>query len=133
MAKLAILSPFGEFHFGHELGLEPGDAAGLVAARRIGERRLVALALHKLTVNIAQRLARKTGAHLASVHELCVFVVVTQQQGSKMRPRAGGLRVAANNKLLAFGALGLQPRWRTGLLIRAVFLLGDDSFQALAA
>src|SRR5690606_4546875 len=78
----------------------------------------------------SQRLFRKATADLAPILQPAIVVVITKEQGAQALAAALRLGVAANDKLLSFSALKLDPITTAARNIGRVQAFAYDAFKA---
>ena len=69
------------------------------------------------------------GADLSGIAE-CVLLVVSDEQGTEVRPAAGRIGVAADDEFLLPDALQLQPILRAARDVRCIGALGNEPLPA---
>src|SRR5262245_31896702 len=106
MAQRAVAAPFRECDLGDEVGPDPMRTLRFIAARRVGERGLVDLALDELGRELAQHRVVEARSDLARITQLAVFMV-TEKERTEALARAPRLGVAADHHFLALDALDL--------------------------
>ena len=123
MTQRAVGAPFGERDLGDEIGAYPVRALRLESARRVHERRVLALPLLELRRELAQRRLVESGADFPRIAKLAV-VVHAEQQRPEARARTLWVGEAADDHLLPAHALHFHPvaRARAGGVDRIGFL-----------
>ncbi|OPZ05743.1 MAG: hypothetical protein BWZ08_02421 [candidate division BRC1 bacterium ADurb.BinA292] len=133
MAQDALVGPFGERHFGHQLGGHVMHAARIGPRRAAVERALPAFAPAQVLMHPFQHPVAETRADPAAIDQPAALIVVTQHERAEARARAARIGVAGDDELLAPAALELDPRSGPPFSVRGIGLLADDALQTEAA
>ena len=133
MAQRSVVGPFGERHFGDDLGLHPMRSTRFGAARRIMKRGFLLDQWKQRAMDAGERRRIETGPDLAGVCQSTIGLIDTQQQCAEAFARPFGVGESANHHLLALLTFGFLPRGAAARLVREVGAFGHHAFEAQIA
>src|SRR5690606_21428420 len=109
------------------------SASAAKARRRIHERRSVDLSGFQLTVERPEEPRIETRADGAAEDELILIVVVSDEERAETFATPLRIGVSADDELLTFEALRLEPGSRTPRLVARVRAFRDDALETGSA